>query len=84
MQQAMPRLVLQPLVENAVLHGISRMPEGGTVSIELRHEAGVLHIVIRNPAPLPDAALAGHRAGRGAMPSAVSPTAWPIVSRGRG
>ena len=31
----MPRLVLQPLVENAVLHGISRLPEGGRIDIRL-------------------------------------------------
>lgn len=56
-QLGMPRLVLQPLVENAVLHGISRMPEGGAVTIDLRHEAGMLHIVISNPAPSPNVAL---------------------------
>lgn len=53
----LPRLVLQPLVENAVLHGVSRLPEGGTVEIALAIEAGALCIAIRNPAPpLRDAA----------------------------
>lgn len=51
----MPRLVLQPLVENAVLHGISRLPEGGTVSLRVDCVEGVLTIVIRNPAPDPEA-----------------------------
>jgi two-component system sensor histidine kinase AlgZ len=59
----MPRLVLQPLVENAVLHGIARLPEGGTVEIALRAGDGWLHIAIANPAPegaaRPDAG-AGH------------------------
>ncbi len=32
----LPFLALQPLVENAVRHGISSKPEGGTVSIVLR------------------------------------------------
>ena len=51
----LPRLVLQPLVENAVLHGVSRLPEGGTVDIALRVDAGVLRITVSNPAPADDA-----------------------------
>jgi two-component system sensor histidine kinase AlgZ len=50
---ALPRLTLQPLVENAVLHGISRLPEGGTVSIALWVEGRALHLRVRNPAPPP-------------------------------
>ena len=49
----LPRLVLQPLVENAVLHGISRLPEGGTIAIELAESGGLLRIVVGNPAPSP-------------------------------
>ncbi len=49
----MPRLVLQPLVENAVLHGLSRMPEGGTIELTLRCEDDRLHLRIVNPAPAP-------------------------------
>ncbi|WNH53549.1 sensor histidine kinase [Stenotrophomonas oahuensis] len=51
----MPRLVLQPLVENAVLHGISRLPAGGTIVISLRCENNQLRITVRNPAPDPQA-----------------------------
>lgn len=47
----MPRLVLQPLVENAVLHGVSRLPEGGRVDIRIAREGGVLRIAVSNPAP---------------------------------
>lgn len=49
----MPRLVLQPLVENAVLHGISRLPGGGCIHIALSCAGGQLHIHVRNPAPDP-------------------------------
>ncbi|HEY0661417.1 MAG TPA: histidine kinase [Lysobacter sp.] len=49
----MPRLVLQPLLENAILHGISRLPPGGVVEIEMSATADLLTIVIRNPAPPP-------------------------------
>ncbi len=49
----LPQLVLQPLVENAVLHGISRLPHGGTIELALRCEDGQLRISVRNPAPEP-------------------------------
>lgn len=51
----LPRLVLQPLVENAVLHGISRLAGGGTVEIAIRADDEVLCITVRNPAPPPRA-----------------------------
>ena len=49
----MPRLVLQPLVENAVLHGISRLPAGGLIEITVAQQAGLLLVAVRNPAPPP-------------------------------
>jgi len=49
--QPLPRLVLQPLVENAVLHGVSRLADGGTVQIALRAEDGMLRVAVSNPAP---------------------------------
>jgi two-component system, LytTR family, sensor histidine kinase AlgZ len=52
-QLRLPRLVLQPLVENAVLHGISRLPAGGTIDIELALRPDGLHISVHNPAPPP-------------------------------
>lgn len=53
-QLPMPRLVLQPVLENAVLHGISRLPEGGTIDVHLTMEAGVLEIEVANPSLPPD------------------------------
>ena len=52
----MPRLVLQPLLENAVLHGISRLPSGGTIEIEVAAADGLLALQVRNPAPPPEEA----------------------------
>jgi two-component system sensor histidine kinase AlgZ len=49
----LPRLLLQPLVENAVLHGISRLPQGGEVEIALEADDRRLLVVVRNPAPPP-------------------------------
>ncbi len=48
-----PRLVLQPLLENAVLHGISRLAGGGEIEVELAQDGDELAICIRNPAPPP-------------------------------
>lgn len=58
----MPRLVLQPLLENAVLHGISRLPQGGTITIEILAEPAWLRLHVRNPSPPPGSA-ATHGAG---------------------
>lgn len=38
-QAHIPALVLQPLVENAIYHGIEALPEGGTIRIEGRRHA---------------------------------------------
>ena len=63
----LPRLLLQPLVENAVLHGISRLPAGGEVEVGLDAEGGTLRLWVRNPAPPPPApGLPARRAGDGA------------------
>lgn len=50
----MPHLILQPLVENAVLHGISRLPEGGAVKVGVSTDSDVLIVSVSNPAPSPD------------------------------
>ena len=47
----MPPLLLQPLVENAVYHGIQRLPQGGTLSIRGRRRDGEVEIVVHNPVP---------------------------------
>lgn len=59
----MPRLVLQPLIENAVLHGISRLPAGGTIEIALEADAGVLRIQVSNPSLPPQPVSEVHGAG---------------------
>lgn len=47
----LPRLVLQPLVENAIIHGIARLAEGGIIDIGLRAEGKKLHVTVGNPCP---------------------------------
>ncbi|MBN7798240.1 sensor histidine kinase [Parahaliea mediterranea] len=48
---AMPGLVLQPLVENAVYHGIARLPRGGTIRVSVAVDANTLRAEVRNPMP---------------------------------
>ena len=43
-----PPLLLQPLVENAVQHGISPKPEGGTITVDARVDDGTLTVVVRD------------------------------------
>ncbi len=44
-----PPLVLQPLLENAVYHGIEPSPDPGLVSINIYQVRGEVHVVLRNP-----------------------------------
>jgi hypothetical protein len=44
-----PPLVLQPLVENAVTHGIAGLVDGGTIAIEARRAGSRLELAVENP-----------------------------------
>lgn len=46
-----PTFLLQPLVENAIEHGLARLPEGGTVAVEARIRDTMLEITVTNPLP---------------------------------
>ncbi|HUA81836.1 MAG TPA: histidine kinase, partial [Dyella sp.] len=45
---AVPYLLLQPLVENAIRHGIARRPEGGLLRIEIDVVSQRLHLAVWN------------------------------------
>ncbi len=49
-----PLLTLQPLLENAIYHGIQPLPEGGTISLELRYDGSMVGVRITNPVPPPE------------------------------
>ncbi len=44
-----PPLVLQPLLENAVYHGIEPMTEGGIIEVRIYREGKELHLQVSNP-----------------------------------
>ncbi|MCE7995381.1 MAG: histidine kinase [Roseivirga sp.] len=49
-----PNLILQPLVENAVKHGIARNKGPGTISLKIRRRGNLLEAKIYNDGPLLD------------------------------
>jgi two-component system sensor histidine kinase AlgZ len=57
----LPALTLQPLLENAIYHGIEPLPGGGTIRIQCARDADVVRIVISNPRPAHGNPHAGNR-----------------------
>jgi two-component system sensor histidine kinase AlgZ len=45
----LPSLLLQPLLENAVYHGVEPNPQGGRIGIDIFARGHQLHLVVRNP-----------------------------------
>jgi two-component system, LytTR family, sensor histidine kinase AlgZ len=50
----LPPLSLQPLLENAIYHGIERLPDGGTILIKGELNGSILNITFTNPTPPAD------------------------------
>jgi sensor histidine kinase YesM len=48
MKALVPALILQPLVENAIRHGIEPRRGPGLISIEAKQEDSYLHLIVRN------------------------------------
>ena len=44
-----PPLLLQPLLENAVYHGIEPLPQGGSITVALRRSGDELQLRVENP-----------------------------------
>ena len=49
MQTLIPSLTVQPMLENAIFHGIELLPEGGEVRVTGKRENDDLVITIENP-----------------------------------
>jgi len=63
-QAAVPALILQPLVENAVYHGVEPLPGGGTVTVRGARQGRFVEIVVENPVD-PERRRAGGGSGIG-------------------
>jgi len=48
---SVPHLLLQPLVDNAIKHGISRLMSGGEIRISARQDAADLRLEVRDNGP---------------------------------
>jgi hypothetical protein len=58
-----PPLLLQPLVENAVKHGVAGLIDGGTVTVRARGAADALILTVENPYDVDRPVPAGTRVG---------------------
>lgn len=65
----LPSLSVQPLVENAIRHGIECSRRGGTISIEVATAADAILVTVRNPLPVGAArnSATGHGIGLAAV-----------------
>jgi two-component system sensor histidine kinase AlgZ len=60
-----PGLCLQPLLENAIYHGIQVRPEGGCIRVEGEYKEGWVRLAVHNP--LPDTAANSRKGNRMAL-----------------
>ncbi|MEM1115885.1 MAG: histidine kinase [Bacteroidota bacterium] len=51
---AVPPMLLQPLVENAIRHGLAPTVEGGAVRVEVRRLGDAVHVLVRDDGIGPD------------------------------
>jgi two-component system sensor histidine kinase AlgZ len=82
MRTLVPSLMIQPLLENAVYHGIESLPRGGEVSIIGRRDEHSVRIEVRNPI-LPQSGYSDREGNRMALENIRQrlELAWP--GRGR-
>ena len=79
-----PGMLLQPLVENAVRHGIAPVIEGGTIRIASRVNGNCLWLAISNSGPRPENHLGGSSRPVGSPPNGSSSSVTSIVSNTKG
>ena len=62
---ALPAFALQPLVENAIVHGVARKADAGAVTIRVARRGGDLELMVQDDGPGPNAIPATPGAGVG-------------------
>jgi two-component system sensor histidine kinase AlgZ len=65
MRALVPGLLMQPLLENAIYHGIEPRPTGGIVTVSGSLDGDIIDLTVRNP--LPQAGEAAHVGNRIAL-----------------
>ncbi|MDB6063456.1 MAG: histidine kinase [Verrucomicrobiaceae bacterium] len=60
-----PGLCLQPLLENAIYHGIQTRPQGGCIRVDGEYADGWVRLAVTNP--LPDVTALGHKGNHMAL-----------------
>ncbi|MBI3004297.1 MAG: histidine kinase [Ignavibacteriales bacterium] len=60
---AVPPLLLQPLIENAIKHGIAQRIDGGTIVLSSEQNGSTLHIKIKNPVDADQKKVIGNKIG---------------------
>jgi LytS/YehU family sensor histidine kinase len=59
----LPPMTLQPLLENAIKHGIRQVDGGGTITVDARVHEGWLHVAVANPVATDEVPASGHGVG---------------------
>jgi hypothetical protein len=59
----LPPMTLQPLLENAIKHGIRQVDGGGTIAVDALVRDGWMHIAVVNPVARDDVPASGHGVG---------------------
>jgi two-component system sensor histidine kinase AlgZ len=59
-QLRIPRFTLQPLLENAIYHGVQPLPEGGVVQVSVRCDGATCSLNVVNPVAPAPVASGGH------------------------
>lgn len=61
LQKQVPRFILQPLIENAIKHGISKIEHQGKVSLEIKQLKNRLQIIVSDNGPdFPEGLISGY------------------------
>lgn len=66
-----PALSIQPLVENAIRHGVERIQRGGRVEIAMTTTRDHVLVMVRNPLVLGDTAHRSHKVGLSASQARI-------------
>lgn len=84
----LPRLLLQPLVENAILHGVARLAEGGEIHLRARRADGGIEFSVGNPRPARPGLEGGNRHAQVSIERRLQhyfgPSAWMAVAASPG